>query len=102
MDAAKAFALKLTTTELMDTNIPSMILSAKPYFPPELQAIQKETKITFHNQWTHWCESYAQSNRMLLKLSAPIHHLPEEQQQANLSYDIRLITYNKGLICHMT
>ena len=30
-------ALKLTMTELMETNMPSMIRSAKPYLPPELQ-----------------------------------------------------------------
>jgi len=36
MDAVKSFARKLMTTELMETHIPSMICSAKPYLPPVL------------------------------------------------------------------
>lgn len=36
MDAVKSLAWKFITTELMETHIPSMICSAKPYLPPEL------------------------------------------------------------------
>ena len=38
MDAVKSLAWKLMMTELMETNIPSMICSAKPYLPPVLHA----------------------------------------------------------------
>ena len=41
IEALNAGALKLTTTELIETYIPSIMRSAKPYFPPVLK---KKTK----------------------------------------------------------
>ena len=41
IEALNADALKLTTTELIETYIPSIMRSAKPYFPPVLKMDEK-------------------------------------------------------------
>ena len=41
IEALNAGALKLTTTELIETYIPSIMRSAKPYFPPVLKKVPK-------------------------------------------------------------
>ena len=45
IEAWNALALKFTTTELMDTYMPSTIRSAKPYFPPELKSKTAKFKV---------------------------------------------------------
>ena len=45
IEALNAGALKLTMTELIETYIPSIMRSAKPYFPPVLKNVRNKISL---------------------------------------------------------
>ena len=51
IDAVKSLAWKLITTELIETHIPSMICSAKPYLPPVLYQYTPQIKRLVIQRW---------------------------------------------------